>query len=187
MLYALVGIPLMFIYMANIGTVLASSFKFLYSKLCRCSGPPRDMPDRSEQERYHNNNNNNNNNNDNYLQYISYWQGHSALHMPGGQCQSVWPAWLWPESQVSNSTSGTALTSLSNVLRLIWTFIVNSTRTLKLSISARSLMLQPWLKVLESHSPSPPQHQAKQKKFFSLGKLKVERRVLYHTYIFTFT
>ena len=32
MLYALVGIPLMFIYMANIGTVLASSFKFLYSK-----------------------------------------------------------------------------------------------------------------------------------------------------------
>ena len=33
MLYALVGIPLMFIYMANIGTVLASSFKFLYSKV----------------------------------------------------------------------------------------------------------------------------------------------------------
>ena len=34
-LYALLGIPLMFIYMANIGTVLASSFKFVYSKLCR--------------------------------------------------------------------------------------------------------------------------------------------------------
>ena len=44
MLYALVGIPLMFIYMANIGTVLASSFKFLYSKVCRCEARP-DLPD----------------------------------------------------------------------------------------------------------------------------------------------
>ena len=43
MLYALVGIPLMFIYMANIGTVLASSFKFLYSKVCRCEAKP-DLP-----------------------------------------------------------------------------------------------------------------------------------------------
>ena len=34
-LYALLGIPLMFIYMANIGSVLATSFKYLYSKLCR--------------------------------------------------------------------------------------------------------------------------------------------------------
>ena len=42
-LYALFGIPLMFIYMANIGTVLASSFKFLYSKVCRCEARP-DLP-----------------------------------------------------------------------------------------------------------------------------------------------
>ena len=34
-LYALLGIPLMFIYMANIGSILAKSFKYLYSKLCR--------------------------------------------------------------------------------------------------------------------------------------------------------
>ena len=34
-LYALLGIPLMFIYMANIGSILATSFKYLYSKLCR--------------------------------------------------------------------------------------------------------------------------------------------------------
>ena len=34
-IYALVGIPLMFIYMANIGTILATSFKYSYSKLCR--------------------------------------------------------------------------------------------------------------------------------------------------------
>ena len=41
--YALFGIPLMFIYMANIGAILATSFKYLYSKLCRCSQPP-DLP-----------------------------------------------------------------------------------------------------------------------------------------------
>ena len=35
MLYALIGIPLMYLYMANIGGILASSFKYLYSKLCR--------------------------------------------------------------------------------------------------------------------------------------------------------
>ena len=35
-LYALVGIPLMFIYMANIGSILATSFKYTYSKMCRC-------------------------------------------------------------------------------------------------------------------------------------------------------
>ena len=36
MLYALTGIPLMFIYMANIGSILATSFKYTYSKMCRC-------------------------------------------------------------------------------------------------------------------------------------------------------
>ena len=41
--YALFGIPLMFIYMANIGSILATSFKYLYSKLCRCSHP-EDLP-----------------------------------------------------------------------------------------------------------------------------------------------
>ena len=39
MLYALVGIPVMYLYMANIGGILASSFKYLYSKLCRCLQP----------------------------------------------------------------------------------------------------------------------------------------------------
>jgi len=43
-MYALVGIPLMFIYMANIGTILASSFKYVYSKLCRCEQDPPDLP-----------------------------------------------------------------------------------------------------------------------------------------------
>ena len=41
--YALFGIPLMFIYMANIGAILATSFKYIYSKLCRCTHPP-DLP-----------------------------------------------------------------------------------------------------------------------------------------------
>jgi hypothetical protein len=59
-LYALLGIPLMFIYMANIGSILATSFKYLYSKLCRygtdrvtaqytsclarCEAKPTDLP-----------------------------------------------------------------------------------------------------------------------------------------------
>ena len=33
----------MFIYMANIGSILATAFKFLYSKMCRCSHHP-DLP-----------------------------------------------------------------------------------------------------------------------------------------------
>jgi hypothetical protein len=33
--YALAGIPLMFIYMSTIGSILASSFKYTYAKLCR--------------------------------------------------------------------------------------------------------------------------------------------------------
>jgi len=46
-LYALIGIPLMFIYMANIGSVLATSFKYIYSKLCRCKTKPADLPKRA--------------------------------------------------------------------------------------------------------------------------------------------
>ena len=34
-LYALVGIPLMLLYMTNIGHILGSSFKYTYSKMCR--------------------------------------------------------------------------------------------------------------------------------------------------------
>ena len=44
MLYALIGIPVMCLYMANIGGILASSFKFLYTKLCRCDTEPADLP-----------------------------------------------------------------------------------------------------------------------------------------------
>ena len=33
--YALLGIPIMLLYSATIGSILASSFKFLYTKLCR--------------------------------------------------------------------------------------------------------------------------------------------------------
>ena len=43
-LYALFGIPLMFIYMANIGSILATSFKYIYSKMCRCAAHPPDLP-----------------------------------------------------------------------------------------------------------------------------------------------
>jgi potassium channel subfamily K member 18 len=33
--YALLGIPLMLLYMTNVGEILASSFKYTYNKMCR--------------------------------------------------------------------------------------------------------------------------------------------------------
>ena len=44
MLYALGGIPIMLIYVATIGTILAKGFKYLYTKLCRCEDHPTDLP-----------------------------------------------------------------------------------------------------------------------------------------------
>ena len=35
MLYAVLGIPLMFLYMRNMGNVLGDSFKYVYAKMCR--------------------------------------------------------------------------------------------------------------------------------------------------------
>ena len=35
MVYALVGIPLMLLYMSNIGSILGDSFKYVYAKVCR--------------------------------------------------------------------------------------------------------------------------------------------------------
>ena len=35
MLYSLLGIPIMFIYVATIGSILAKGFKYTYTKLCR--------------------------------------------------------------------------------------------------------------------------------------------------------
>ncbi|XP_076344207.1 TWiK family of potassium channels protein 7-like [Tachypleus tridentatus] len=35
-LYAIVGIPLMFLYLTNIGDLLAKSFKYIYRRLCDC-------------------------------------------------------------------------------------------------------------------------------------------------------
>ena len=44
MLYALLGIPLMLLYSATIGSILAKFFKYLYTKLCRCEEKPTDLP-----------------------------------------------------------------------------------------------------------------------------------------------
>lgn len=33
--YALFGIPLMLLYMANVGDILATSFKYTYKKMCK--------------------------------------------------------------------------------------------------------------------------------------------------------
>jgi len=49
--YTCVGFPLFLLYLSNIGSVLAHSFKWLYAKLCRCQParppPPEQVPDPS--------------------------------------------------------------------------------------------------------------------------------------------
>lgn len=35
-LYAIVGIPLMLLYLTNIGGILAKAFKYVYGRLCTC-------------------------------------------------------------------------------------------------------------------------------------------------------
>ncbi|KAH7957561.1 hypothetical protein HPB52_020141 [Rhipicephalus sanguineus] len=35
-LYAIVGIPLMLLYLTNIGDILAKAFRYVYGKLCTC-------------------------------------------------------------------------------------------------------------------------------------------------------
>ncbi|XP_022657828.1 potassium channel subfamily K member 18-like isoform X2 [Varroa destructor] len=42
--YALVGIPLMLLYLTNIGDLLAKAFKYSYVRLCVCRGPKRGEP-----------------------------------------------------------------------------------------------------------------------------------------------
>lgn len=34
--YAVVGVPLFLLYLSNIGQIFATSFKWTYSRLCRC-------------------------------------------------------------------------------------------------------------------------------------------------------
>ncbi|XP_076363165.1 TWiK family of potassium channels protein 7-like [Tachypleus tridentatus] len=46
-LYAIIGIPLMFLYLTNIGDLLAKSFKYLYRRLCGCK------PEDGRQRRRH--------------------------------------------------------------------------------------------------------------------------------------
>ena len=34
--YAIVGVPLCLLYLSNIGNIMATSFKWIYSRLCKC-------------------------------------------------------------------------------------------------------------------------------------------------------
>lgn len=38
-LYAIFGIPLMLLYLTNIGGILAKAFRFVYGKFCTCKPP----------------------------------------------------------------------------------------------------------------------------------------------------
>ena len=45
--YAIIGIPLFLLYLSNIGDIMAKSFKWTYSRLCKCQRggkPPEQMP-----------------------------------------------------------------------------------------------------------------------------------------------
>lgn len=50
-LYAIVGIPLMFLYLTNIGDLLAKSFKYVYRRLCGCK--PEDSRHRHRQAEHY--------------------------------------------------------------------------------------------------------------------------------------
>ena len=51
--YTIAGIPLFLLYLSNIGDILATSFKWTYSRICKCQkapsskGPPQVGPDPS--------------------------------------------------------------------------------------------------------------------------------------------
>ncbi|XP_013793517.1 potassium channel subfamily K member 18-like, partial [Limulus polyphemus] len=49
--YAIIGIPLMFLYLTNIGDLLAKSFKYIYGRLCRCK-PNDEKRRRRHREHY---------------------------------------------------------------------------------------------------------------------------------------
>lgn len=45
--YAIIGIPLFLLYLSNIGDIMAKSFKWTYSRLCKCQRgqkPPEQIP-----------------------------------------------------------------------------------------------------------------------------------------------
>ena len=45
--YAIFGIPLFLLYLSNIGDIMAKSFKFIYSRICKCQRdhkPPEQIP-----------------------------------------------------------------------------------------------------------------------------------------------
>lgn len=56
-LYAIIGIPLMLLYLTNIGDILAKAFRYVYGRLCTCKSEnaiARDRRIRSLQMRHHN-------------------------------------------------------------------------------------------------------------------------------------
>lgn len=50
--YAIFGIPLMLLYLTNIGDILAKSFRYVYGGLCSCPGEESGNDRRSRQKRY---------------------------------------------------------------------------------------------------------------------------------------
>lgn len=51
-LYAIVGIPLMLLYLTNIGDILAKSFRYVYGGLCSCQPNCRVLDKRFRQQKH---------------------------------------------------------------------------------------------------------------------------------------
>lgn len=47
-LYAIIGIPLMLLYLTNIGDILAKSFRYVYGSLCSCKSDSRDRKNKPQ-------------------------------------------------------------------------------------------------------------------------------------------
>lgn len=54
-MYAIIGIPLMLLYLTNIGDILAKSFRYVYGRLCGCCSNGSNGDPYSKRRRNHNN------------------------------------------------------------------------------------------------------------------------------------
>lgn len=45
--YALVGIPLLLLYISTFGQIMGTAFKYTYAKICRCKRPSKSMPSKA--------------------------------------------------------------------------------------------------------------------------------------------
>ena len=91
-IYAMVGMPLFLLYVSNMGDVLATSFRWIYVKLCKCQlSSPRRRRHRSGHHHHHRSSGSSHHRSDQqhpqlYEQYEVHPQSRSRMHL--GQSRS---------------------------------------------------------------------------------------------------